>query len=522
MAMLRFNSVFVAQSLQKLPPYFTIIHKAYSAVNIDRLLNDITILQSVFNNKDKIPGEQWKHVRESVLLHHNVNESNIDVAIMNLCKRYGNMDQMSSYIDFLKTNNFDVNLCIIVKYLEQYTLKENLTESEKKEICDIYDSIREKYPLLDCITAENCISALCLTKRWQESEELLEMIKLTTEPHAKPYSAIIAAAFNNNNPKVGWKYFHEVSLNLKPQTHSYLAYINYCIRNFKDVKELKHEFSKLFYFWGNNYIIVPQSIATALMDTGQKLNWKGSYTSMNLNGICNHCSQKLNECSLTSEEFDSLSTLLLQNVIVGKDTYQKTTPKELKFFINYVESTKPYDVVIDGLNVAYAQAGQSPKLLAKQLRLVVHYLVSQKKKLLVIGRKHMNLWPKEDINYIKQNACVFFTKDLSQDDPYLLYATLTSGRSTDFVSRDLMRPHKHLLQNLKIKFLFKQWQVSHQYFVLRVNHNTGQVELQKPLKYHPIAQECPDGWHIPYNTCTTLNPPDTNEPPRNWLCLKYK
>ena len=62
----------------------------------------------------------------------------------------------------------------------------------------------------------------------------------------------------------------------------------------------------------------------------------------------------------------------------------------------------------------------------------------------------------------------------SQDDPFLLYATMYSGQNTHFMSRDLMRGHKFLLQNPALKILFKRWQTQHQYFIVYVD-DTGKV-----------------------------------------------
>ncbi|KAF4018015.1 hypothetical protein G4228_009666 [Cervus hanglu yarkandensis] len=42
----------------------------------------------------------------------------------------------------------------------------------------------------------------------------------------------------------------------------------------------------------------------------------------------------------------------MRDVIDGGDQYRKTTPQELKRFQNFVKCRPPFDVVIDGLNVA--------------------------------------------------------------------------------------------------------------------------------------------------------------------------
>jgi len=51
----------------------------------------------------------------------------------------------------------------------------------------------------------------------------------------------------------------------------------------------------------------------------------------------------------------------MDDVIIGSDIYHKTNPKELQNFKKFVEKTKPYDIVIDSLNIIYKDKG-SPQM----------------------------------------------------------------------------------------------------------------------------------------------------------------
>lgn len=57
---------------------------------------------------------------------------------------------------------------------------------------------------------------------------------------------------------------------------------------------------------------------------------------------------------LSQEEFATLKKAVYESSIVGKDIFRRTTPKELDRFREFTANMPQYDVVIDGLNVAYA------------------------------------------------------------------------------------------------------------------------------------------------------------------------
>lgn len=81
-------------------------------------------------------------------------------------------------------------------------------------------------------------------------------------------------------------------------------------------------------------------------------------------GICKSCQKHLNTVPITEEEFRTLQCAFMDRVVVGKDVFRNTTPEEIKGFLHFVKMTAPYDMVIDGLNVAFT--GGSKKTLSPQ------------------------------------------------------------------------------------------------------------------------------------------------------------
>ncbi|KAJ8929372.1 hypothetical protein NQ314_017953 [Rhamnusium bicolor] len=234
-------------------------------------------------------------------------------------------------------------------------------------------------------------------------------------------------------------------------------------------------------------------------------------------GICKSCQRKLDNFDLTTDEFNDLKNRVIENVIVGRDLFVKTNPEELERFKEFVRSMGKFDVVLDGLNIAYsAGTKQPPHILSTLLASVVSHFAQQKKRILVLGRVHMNRWPIKNWDYIKKNSTVFLTQNISQDDPYLLYCALHSGKDTIIVTRDLMRGHKFLLKDPKQKILFHRWLSQRQYQLIRVDDHRGPTFRIPPL-FSIVAQRNGNTWHIPYEAETVK---DKNEFHRAWLCLK--
>lgn len=123
------------------------------------------------------------------------------------------------------------------------------------------------------------------------------------------------------------------------------------------------------------------------------------------------CNEKLDCLKITEEEFISLQGNIKEKLIVGSDLFLKTSPEELDRFLQFVDETAPYDVVLDALNIAYvARNGNLDKV--GILNMVVNYFESRNKKMLLLGRKHMLHWPRKQMQRIMGKTCSFFTEDL--------------------------------------------------------------------------------------------------------------
>lgn len=56
---------------------------------------------------------------------------------------------------------------------------------------------------------------------------------------------------------------------------------------------------------------------------------------------------------ITDKEYLELKDEFIKNVVNGADIYHKTTPAEWESFEQMLHKNPPFDIVMDGLNVAY-------------------------------------------------------------------------------------------------------------------------------------------------------------------------
>uniref|UniRef100_T1JCD8 Mitochondrial ribonuclease P catalytic subunit n=1 Tax=Strigamia maritima TaxID=126957 RepID=T1JCD8_STRMM len=363
-------------------------------------------------------------------------------------------------------------------------------EENEELIVNAYDDLRKMNIDFNSEVLDACIFALAGTKLWANGIELMKIIRRNGEKISEDaYCAFIRAAFKNKKFDLGYETLK--SFNQIPTNEVVIEWCNLCA----DDDEIAH---KLVDFFAWKKLTVPLSITDKIQSSFDKKNHVGKYVTISPDGYCSHCDTYLEKNENTDTEFSRLREDVMNSVIRGKDVFLKTNSTELRSFENFVKMTGPYDIVVDGLNVAYNNLARGSKYeLSKQLIRMLRHLATVKKhkNILVLGKQHMNSWPKEALATIKLLSHCFLTERLSQDDTFLLYATLASGPNTFFVSNDFMRDHIVCLKNKDLTEVFRKWQWSHQIYHL-INKD-DELELLPPTTFKLTAQRTETSVHIP-------------------------
>ncbi|XP_007464883.1 PREDICTED: mitochondrial ribonuclease P protein 3 isoform X3 [Lipotes vexillifer] len=442
--------------------------------------------------------EEWDKLKEE--FKEKANFENWIISQMVKC--HSSVDVAKSVLAWVAAkNNGIVGYELLVKYLCLCVF-----HKQTSEIIDVYEIMKARYKRLESGAYTLLIRGLIHTDRWREALLLLEDIKKVMIPSKKNYNDCIQGALFHQDVNVAWNLYQELlGHDTVPMLETLKAFFDFG----KDMKgdQYSNKLQDILLYLRNNQLYPGESFAHSIK------TWFES-------GQCLGCGKTVESIHLSSEEYDFLKEKIMRDVIDGGDQYKKTTPQELKRFQNFVKYHPPFDIVIDGLNVAkmFPKARESQVLLD-----VVSQLAKQNLQVLVLGRKHMlkqnSRWRKDDMEKVQKQASFFFADNISEDDPFLLYATLHSGDHCKFITKDLMRDHKACLPDAKTQRLFFKWQQGHQLAIVS-RHPGSKITFQHILIYDTVVQTTGDSWHIPYDD--DLVERYAYEVPTKWLCLHRK
>ncbi|XP_008300208.1 mitochondrial ribonuclease P protein 3 [Stegastes partitus] len=469
-----------------------------------------------------LPAAEWKKLRESL-----GNPERFDIHMLEaILHLEGDLDVAKSLLTFVALETGTLPYGVLLRYLLIC-----VHGGHDTEVFDVYEIMRKSFPSVDTGACTLFIKSFSRTERWREAIDILQEVKKIFLPTTRNYGDIISAAVQHGDMTTAWALYNElIEKGLSPQWETWDALFKGRKKTNKEEGEAMSHAEQQEKLLGillsmrNNQIYPKHSLASTIKTWFESLagqNWTGSWTSITQEGVCKCCGSALESIQLTDEEYQQLKHRVMSDVIQGRDVFNKTTPQELKRFEMFVKKKPAFDVVVDGLNVANMTLDRSR--MAQTLLAVVTELELQGLTILVLGRKHMlnstRSWDRKDMNLIQQKAHCFFTDDMSEDDPFLLYATLNSGNHCRFVSRDLMRDHKACFPDEATRRLFFKWQRGHQLVVYGYVTAGTRVRFQRIPSYDTIVQTAGDSWHIPYDDTEDRS---TYEVPQRWLCLTKK
>uniref|UniRef100_A0A286XBG0 ribonuclease P n=1 Tax=Cavia porcellus TaxID=10141 RepID=A0A286XBG0_CAVPO len=400
------------------------------------------------------------------------------------------MSQNHSSVDVAKSllawvaakNNGIVGYNLLVMYLHLCVF-----HKQTSEVIDVYEIMKARYKSLEPGAYTLLIRGLIHSDRWREAFQVLEEVKKIMTPSVRNYDDCIQGALLHQDVNMAWNFYEELlSQKFTPTLETLKSFFDFG----KGIKDdyYSNKLLDMLLYLRNNHLYPGESLAHSIK------TWFES-------GQCSGCGNTIESIHLSPEDYDFLKEKIMRDVIDGGDRYRKTTPKELKTFENFIKSCPPFDIVIDGLNVAkmHPKARESEFVSTKLSFKELQYLTLSRIKSMVNSSVSCLL---DLCDYVLSPA-----RFSSEDDPFLLYATLNSGNNCQFITNDLMRDHKACLLDTKTQRLFFKWHV----------FPGSHITFQPVLSYDTVVQTTGDSWHIPYDS--DLVERYSYEVPTKWLCL---
>lgn len=265
-----------------------------------------------------------------------------------------------------------------------------------------------------------------------------------------------------------------------------------------------------------------------------------------MSGRCTHCNTHipLYDNKAVPEINKSIRDVLDRRHMGDLRLY--STESDINNFYKFLENLhkqdqKPIDCVIDGLNIAYKNSlgylyskqkmsNDFEKTIVRhdsrfQVQVLVNTIIRSNcldkfRKILVIGKAHMNRWPGLLEFFAKNNIHFYASDNQAKDDLFMLYASTLSPK-TVFITNDFLRDHLVLL-NEDAKTKLERYIDTHQVWI---ENKTLRAIWPTPFEKLPAVDETGSHFHIPvidYNKIGLLSqhepPPHLNNKITTWLC----
>ncbi|NXI46770.1 MRPP3 ribonuclease, partial [Galbula dea] len=466
-----------------------------------------------------LQAEEWNRLRESFRSPEKFEE----VMFNSMIKCNSPIDVAKSLLTHMAKSNSDITYNLLLKYLRLC-----VQQGQTSEISDVYDIMKTRFKILESGAYNLCIRGLSNSDQWRRALTLLEEVKKVMIPSRTNYESCIKAAGHHQEINLAFELYHEMlNKDLVPTLDVLHALFDFS-RGMKGAELQKELFGILLYL-RENQIYPHKRFMQSIKLWFESIpggNWRGHLTSIKDSGQCPVCNYQLEDSDLTEEEYNHLRERIIKDVIHGTDTFRKTSPQEFEAFQAFVENRLPFDIVIDGLNVSHIKPR---RMQCENLFHAINCLAKENGRLLVLGRKHMLVnssnWKRGIMKEMQSKADFFFAENISEDDAFLLYATLRSGKHCKFVTRDFLRDHKACLSDSLTRHLFRKWQRGHQIVLLIYCIKSKKMFFlvfiqQAAFRYDCVVQTTGDTWHIPYKDI--FEEKYSYQVPRKWLCLRQK
>ncbi|XP_057367238.1 mitochondrial ribonuclease P catalytic subunit-like isoform X2 [Daphnia carinata] len=348
-------------------------------------------------------------------------KESFDAIFMRMCLACRNYQLGKQFLLHIDQTGRQANTATLAKFLSlcYFCSAEVEDKSEIEKLCSVLKSHGE---YLDAATKESIILGLSITDSWQKGLKLLEEDE--TAQFSLAMNAMVDCLLSHNHFDTAVSWMEKMIAKERPiSDFVYEHWLRKCAAH--------HECWEIFSdFLARSGVFLKQPIVQQLEEVLRNRSrdpFVGQFTAIDEDtGRCGSCQKVLQNTDITDEEFAALRKRITEKVLLGTDVFLGSKPEEIQRFKELIKTTAPYDIVIDGLNVAYHMSSKNrkqPSAKVDALVSVVKHFTNQKLRVLVLTRKH--LLTGVALQRMKQEAHVFITENLVNTQS--LSRTISSG-----------------------------------------------------------------------------------------------
>ncbi|XP_005093421.1 mitochondrial ribonuclease P catalytic subunit [Aplysia californica] len=407
-----------------------------------------------------------------------------------------NVELGRSLMNYLEGKDDCPNRVVVPYFIALLGATSGENVNQDQELKKYYDDFMSATDLLDAATIEVLIKGLAYSSHYLECLKLLEICRETHNPGSGMLFHVLLASLRYHDMDLCELILSEYEQAAEPtQLQSLAAEIVGTSLTVGNERGL----TRVMEFMKKHGLLIPKKQLDEIVETfhsHQPGKWTETYGYIHhKGGNCVVCRHQMDRLNVTDEEFSGLRSAFTDQVIVGSNIFYKSTPEELKHFMDFVERNGPFDVVIDGLNVIHK--GPKPPR-RERLERAVAYFAEANKKILILGSKALKV-SASNFRRSGSKPTIYMTSTTKADDVFFLYAAIHSSKDTLIVSFDKLRDHKFRLER-KLRPIFHKWLQSVQIYDWFFSRY-GDFGIRRRHLFSIGPAKDDGGWHFPVNDC---------------------
>ena len=238
--------------------------------------------------------------------------------------------------------------------------------------------------------------------------------------------------------------------------------------------------------------------------------WAAAEATVDAAGVCAACGATLRVADLEPEKMRLFAEGVARLAFEREAHKGADGSTSFRRFQGWLEAKGPFDVVVDGANVAMFGQAKANSMNPRQLGQIVAKLrrqYPQGKILVILHNRRVDQLKRDKkgaqiLDGILRTASLYSTPTGSNDDWYWMYAAVVAGAKGVLVSNDEMRDH--IFQLLSPKY-FHKWKACHQ---VKFDFWDDALTVIPPPPFTTCIQHEEGAWHVPSSEGGA------------WLCLR--